>query len=178
MEGEMPIQETTVTKALTDESFSYDLVGTPPAPDAAGTGEGRVYTITITCTHSYLDPDPDDFVVEGGSEGAIAGIVIAATTDNNRSDTDGGASGDSFVFELQESREPPGELPVIIVDDPGDDDARINVDVDQPVVTLTGTVASALPGAEIVDISTALADDSVRLIGTSDALAPTDFFLI
>jgi hypothetical protein len=54
----------------------------------------------------------------------------------------------------------------------------INVDVDQPVVTLTGTVASALPGAEIVDISTALADDSVRLIGTSDALAPTDFFLI
>ena len=35
-----------------------------------------------------------------------------------------GASADSFVFEPQESREPPGELPVIVADDPGDDDAR------------------------------------------------------
>jgi hypothetical protein len=61
-------------------------------------------------------PDNGGFVVESGRDGAIAGIVIAATTDNNRLDTN--------------------------------------------------------------DEAANLCDGSVGLIGTSDAIATSDFFLV
>jgi len=38
------------------------------------------------------------------------------------------ASGDSFVSEPQELSEPPGDLPIVIIDDPADDPQRANTD--------------------------------------------------
>jgi len=146
-------------------------------------------------------------------------------------DAAGGASGDSFAFEPKESREPPGELPHVLIDDPaGDDDRRANTDggtgdrnaawipddwsgqaaesygqqnklqelraravadIDQfgPSRPEDGFVADSdagtVPARQAIlkmfsadYAGTGVADDSVHLPGTSDALAPTAFFLV
>jgi len=136
-----------------------------------------------------LDADPDDFVVDSGDEGAIAGIVIAATTDNNRLDTDGS---DDFVAASGVEADV-GQLSRVgvIVDDDffGGAPSSAHSGISTAQLTISGTISDASAADGSVDgrysfvfdgnadtsgghtggINAAFGDASVRSVTYSDA---------
>ena len=68
------------------DNFDFPQLTTEPTAPEDGTTKIYAKPLTFTATVTTPYDDPLVLVTEADPEGAIAGVVIAATSDNNRSD--------------------------------------------------------------------------------------------
>jgi hypothetical protein len=146
--------------AFIDERYSFDFDGNQSIPPV-----GKYQAML---DQQNVDVDNDIVTLTGTVAGALPG------TDSTDCDS---ASGDSFVFEPAVDLGEPITFTASVSGGSGlsgPEDSFV-VDNDASTVSARGAMLNAWT-ANVC--GSAPADDSLNLIGTSDALAPSDFFLI
>jgi len=81
------------------DNFDFPQLTTEPTAPEDGTTKIYAKPLTFTATVTTPYDDPLVLVTEADPEGAIAGVVIAATSDNNRSDDGADYSGSHLLYQ-------------------------------------------------------------------------------